>query len=52
MIYVPESPRQEPAGDPDQVCPACGGAVQDEKCKVVGDSDACTCGVIKNCTGI
>jgi len=50
MIYVPESPRQEPAGDPDQACPVCGGAVQREKHEVVCRRDVCTYRAVFNCT--
>jgi len=50
MIYVPENPPREPAGDPDHVCPVCGTALSQEKCKVVCRSDVCTYRVIFNCT--
>jgi hypothetical protein len=53
MIYVHGNSRFEkslPSGDPDQVCPVCGGAVVHEKCKVVCRSDTCTYRVILNCS--
>ncbi|MEN8148642.1 MAG: hypothetical protein ABFS86_02395 [Planctomycetota bacterium] len=48
MIHIPENPPREPAGDPDDVCPACGEAVRNGKRKVVCRSDVCTWSVIRN----